>query len=127
MLVASQRAEFLLRLDECLKERWLLLNVACVLMTTFYCSRFLETEYIRHCVPNKASSGLSSLPLPHVYVDGVVKSDQPTTQKLPSGHKLNGTQTYLKLISIFTNLDFSPKQLRDIAQQRLDDLLSQVK
>ncbi|KAL9959270.1 hypothetical protein ACROYT_G032580 [Oculina patagonica] len=88
--------------------------------------RFLETEYMRHCVPNNASSGLSSLPLPHVYVNGVVKSDQPTTQKLPSGHKLNGTQAYLKLISIFTNLDFSPKQLRDIAQERLDVLMSQV-
>ncbi|KAJ7377641.1 hypothetical protein OS493_027718 [Desmophyllum pertusum] len=89
-------------------------------------SRFLETEYISHCVPNNVSSGLSSLPLPYVYVDGVVKNDQPTTQALPSGHKLNGTQAYLKFISIFTTLDFTPKQLKDIAQERLDNLLSQA-
>ena len=89
-------------------------------------ARFLETEYLRHCVPSKVSSGLSSLPLPHVYVDGVVRSDQPTTQKLPSGHKLNGAQAYMKLLSFFTTLDISPRQLKDIAQKRLDHLLSQV-
>ena len=89
-------------------------------------ARFLETEYIRHCVPSKASSGLSSLPLPHVYVDGVVRSDQLTTQELPSGHKLNGTHAYLKLLSFFTTLDISPRQLKDIAQKRLHNLLSQV-
>lgn len=89
-------------------------------------ARFLDTEYIRHCVPNKVPSGLSSLPLPHVYLDGVVRSDQSTSQKLPSGHKLNGTQAYLNLLSVFTTLDFSPRQLKDIAQKRLDNLLSQV-
>jgi len=81
---------------------------------------------MRHCVPSKVSSGLSSLPLPHVYVDGVVSRNEPTTQKLPSGHKLNGTQAYLRLLSFFTTLDISPGQLKDIAQKRLDNLLSQV-
>ena len=89
-------------------------------------SRFLGTDYLRHCVPSKVSSGLSSLPLPHVYVDGVVRSDQPTTQKLPSGHKLNGTEAYVKLLSFFTTLDISPRQLKDIAQKQLNNLLSQV-
>ena len=89
-------------------------------------SRYLETDYIRHCVPSGVSSGLSSLPLPHVYVDGVAQSDQPTTQQLPSGDKLNGTRAYLKLVSIFTSLDISPETLKKIAQERLDGLLSQV-
>jgi len=89
-------------------------------------ARFLETEYIRHCVPSEVSSGLSSLPLAHAYVDGVVRSDQPTTQTLPSGHKLTGTQAYMKLLSSFTTLDISPRQLKDIAQKRLDNLLPRV-
>ena len=89
-------------------------------------SRFLETDYILHCVPDNVSSGLSSLPLLHVYVDGVVKSDQQTTQELPSGHKLNGTRAYLKLMSIFTTLDISPSNLKKIAEERLDGLLLQV-
>ena len=89
-------------------------------------ARFLETEYIRHCVPSKLSSGLSILPLAHVYFDGVARSDQPTTKTLPSGHKLNGTQAYMKLLSFFTTLDISPRQLKDIAQKRLDNLLPQV-
>lgn len=89
-------------------------------------SRFLETDYIRHCVPDNASSGLSSLPLPHVYVDGVVQSDQPTNQELPSGHKLNGTRTYLKLMLLFTTLGISPSELKKIAEERLDGLLLHV-
>ena len=89
-------------------------------------SRFLETDHIRHCVPDNVSSGLSSLPLPHVYVDGVVQSDQSTTQELPSGHKLNGTRAYLKLMSIFTTLEISPSKLKKIAEERLDGLILQV-
>ena len=61
-----------------------------------------------------------------MYVDGVVSRNEPTTQTLPSGHKLNGTQAYLRLLSFFTTLDISPRQLKDIAQKRLDNLLSQV-
>ena len=66
--------------------------------------RHLETEYIRHCIPSNVSSGLSSLPLPYMYVDEIAKSDQPTTQELPSRDRLSGAQTYLKLISVFTTL-----------------------
>ena len=28
--------------------------------------RYLETEYIRHCIPSNVSSGLPSLPLPYM-------------------------------------------------------------
>lgn len=88
--------------------------------------RYLETEYIRHCIPSNVSSGLPSLPLPYMYVDGMAKSDQPTTQELSSGDRLSGTQTYLKHISVFTTLDVSPEKLKHISQEKLDELLSQV-
>ena len=88
--------------------------------------RQLETEYIRHCIPSNVSSGLSSLPLPYMYVDEIAKSDQPTTQELPSGDRLSGAQTYLKLISVFTTLVVSPEKLKHISQEKLDELLSHV-
>ena len=88
--------------------------------------RYLETEYIRHCIPSNVSSGLPSLPLPYMYVDGMAKSDQPTTQELSSGDRLSGTQTYLKHISVFTTLDVSPEKLKHISQEKFDELLSQV-
>lgn len=54
------------------------------------------------------------------------QSDLPTTQELPSGHKLNGTTAYLKQMSVFTTVDISPPELKKIAQERLDALLLQV-
>ena len=88
--------------------------------------RYLETEYIRHCIPSNVSSELPSLPLPYMYVDGMAKSDQPTTQELSSGDRLSGAQTYLKHISVFTTLDVSPEKLKHISQEKFDELLSQV-
>ena len=88
--------------------------------------RHLETEYIRHCIPSNVASGLSSLPLPYMYVDEIAKSDQPTTQELPSRDRLSGAQTYLKLISVFTTLVVSPEKLKHISQEKLDELLSHV-
>ena len=88
--------------------------------------RHLETEYIRHCIPSNVSSGLSSLPLPYMYVDEIAKSDQSTTQELPSRDRLSGAQTYLKLISVFTTLVVSPEKLKHISQEKLDELSSHV-
>ncbi|RMX57698.1 hypothetical protein pdam_00004961 [Pocillopora damicornis] len=88
--------------------------------------RHLETEYIRHCIPSNVASGLSSLPLPYMYVDEIAKSDQPTTQELPSRDRLSGAQTYLKLISVFTTLVVSPEKLKHISQEKLDELSSHV-
>ena len=88
--------------------------------------RHLETEYIRHCIPSNVASGLSSLPLPYMYVDEIAKSDQPTTQELPSRDRLSCAQTYLKLISVFTTLVVSPEKLKHISQEKLDELSSHV-
>ena len=80
--------------------------------------QYLETEHILHCVPSSVSSGLSDLPLDHIWYKGEKKSK--TSKKLPTGHTLNGKRTYKNILKYFTtNSKFTPERIHELGVQRL--------
>ena len=56
-------------------------------------TRYLQTENLEHCVPSSVSSGLGSLPLSYVYINGT-QTAETTSKQLPSGEALNGRKAY---------------------------------
>ena len=87
---------------------------------------YLEFDHMKHCVPDNVSSGLSNLPLDYVYVNDVPDKNQPTTKKLPTGEKLNGKETYKKILSYFTTTDISAEQIYEEGRRQLDYFYSEV-
>ena len=81
--------------------------------------RYLETEHIRHCVPSNVSSGLATLPLKYVWLDGKENKSWPTKPVLPTGERLNGSQAYSKIMSYFTTNTMTPMEVHKLGQQQL--------
>ena len=81
--------------------------------------RYLETEHIRHCVPSNVSSGLATLPLKYVWLDGKENKSWPTNPTLPTGEPLNGSQAYSKIMSYFTTNTMTPMEVHKLGQQQL--------
>lgn len=73
-------------------------------------SRYVEKEHSQYCVPSNISSGLATLPLDYVYIHGK-KTSQKTSKRLPTGEKLNGKTTYLKLLQYFTTTEKTPDEI----------------
>ena len=88
--------------------------------------RYLETEHIRHCVPSNVSSGLATLPLKYVWLDGKENKSWPTNRKLPTGEPLNGPQAYSKILSYFTTNTMTPMEVHRLGQQQLAVLYPMV-
>ncbi|XP_032229067.1 uncharacterized protein LOC5504853 [Nematostella vectensis] len=86
--------------------------------------RYLETNYSRHCVRSNISSGLSSLPLPYVYVDNV--PTHPSTGRLPTGERLNGTEIYRKLMAYFTTTEDTPDEIHKLGEELLPSLYEEL-
>ena len=76
--------------------------------------RYLETEHIRHCVPSNVSSGLATLPLKYVWLDGKENKSWPTNPTLPTGELLNGSQAYLNILSYFTTNSTTPLEVSNL-------------
>ncbi|XP_068734656.1 uncharacterized protein [Montipora capricornis] len=74
---------------------------------------YVENEHLQYCIPSNVSSGLASLPLDYVYIHGK-KTDKKTTKCLPTGEKLDGKTTYLKLLRYFTSTEKSPDEIYDL-------------
>ena len=89
-------------------------------------ARYMEFDHLRHCVPDDEFSGLHSLPLTHKYVDGVMVKSDPALRTLPTGELLNGSQSYLRLLSFFTPNNETPEHLRSEGIRRLSHLLLKV-
>jgi len=88
--------------------------------------RYVETEHIRHCVPSNVSSGLASLPLKYVWLDGKENTSWPTNQTLPTGEALNGPQAYSKIMSYFTTNEMTPLEVHDLGKKQLNILYPMV-
>jgi len=84
--------------------------------------RYLEHEHYRFCVPSNFSSGFASLPLAHVWVDGVENTSWPTNTTLSTGDKLDGKKAYAMILPYFTTNDMTPKQVQDVGREQLDKL-----
>ena len=81
---------------------------------------------MRHCVPSNVSSGLASLPLPYVYVDGVPNLSRPTHPYLPSGERLNGSLSFEQIVSYYTTTDITPTEMQALGYEKLRSLYKQV-
>ena len=82
--------------------------------------RYLETEHIRHCVPSNVSSGLATLPLEYVWLDGKENKSWKTNRTLPTGEPLNGSQAYLNILSYFTTNSTTPLEVFNLGKEQLN-------
>jgi len=89
--------------------------------------RYLETEHIRYCVPSNVSSGLASLPLKYVWLDGKENKSWPTNRTLPTGEPLNGSQAYFAIMSYFTTNKMTPLEVRRLGEEQLNILYPKVR
>ncbi|XP_031556875.1 uncharacterized protein LOC116293574 [Actinia tenebrosa] len=87
---------------------------------------YMEFQHVRHCPPDKVSSGLSELPLDYVYVDGVPDVSQVTNKTLPTGERVDGKKTYKTILSFFTTSDITPEQVYEEGVKQLDIFMPQV-
>jgi len=97
-----------------------------ILLTFTLRFRYVETEHIRHCVPSNVSSGLASLPLKYVWLDGKENTFWPTNRTLPTGEALNGSQAYSKIMSYFTTNEMTPLEVHDLGKKQLNILYPMV-
>ena len=88
--------------------------------------RYLEEDHIQYCVPSSVSSGLSSLPVSYVYVNGTANISQPTTKVLPFGEPLNGSKAYMELLSFFTTTNSTPDEVYNLGYDMLRKLYPEV-
>lgn len=95
------------------------------LILTIFHFRFVERDHIPHCPPDSVSTGLGSLPLLYVYVNGT-RTNKATTQKLPSGEKLNGRDSYVKLLAHFTTTTQTPDEIYSLGTKMRDKLYTEV-
>ena len=84
--------------------------------------RYLENEYIHHCVPSNVSSGLGRLPLSHVWYDGVEDKNEPTNATLPTGESLNGPKAYSLIMPYFTTNNMNASDVHDLGKKQLEKL-----
>lgn len=88
--------------------------------------RFLKHEHRWHCVPSNISSGLTSLPLEYIYINGS-QTRERTTQKLPFGEKLNGNKSYERILYFFTTSeDLTPEKIHELGKQNLRILYAEA-
>lgn len=79
----------------------------------FFNPRYFEKEHLQYCTPSELSSGLASLPLDFIYINGT-KTNRATTKTLPTGEKLDGKTTYLKLMQYFTTTEKTPDEIYEL-------------
>ena len=86
----------------------------------------MEDEHLRHCLPPDVSSGLASLPVAYIYLDGK-RTAQRTTQTLPlTGQALSGKNTYKNTIPYFTTTEITPDEIHKRGKEMLKVFYSQV-
>ena len=80
---------------------------------------------MQHCVPDSVSSGFGDLPLSYIYENGA-QTLRETTRKLPTGERLDGKNSYLKLLQHFTTNSQTPDEIYKLGEEMLDKLYSEV-
>lgn len=87
--------------------------------------RFIKEEQVPHCAPDSVATGLGSLPLAYVFVNGS-QTNTKTTQELPTGEKLNGKDSYKRLLAHFTTTSQTPDEIYNLGKDMRDKLYSEV-
>ena len=83
------------------------------LIVFFSNPRYVEKEHLQYCTPSELSSGLAGLPLDFIYINGT-KTNRTTTKTLPTGEKLDGKGTYVKLMQYFTTTEKTPDEIYEL-------------
>ena len=86
---------------------------------------YLEHDHMRRCVPSHVSSGLATLPLDRVYKDGKPTRER-TTKSLPTGERLDGAQSYNKIVSYFTTTDIKVDEIFEKGMEQKDVFFKEV-
>lgn len=87
---------------------------------------FFKYEYQTYCVPSQISSGLASLPLKYIFINGS-QTRTRTTLILPYGEKLNGSKSYERILYYFTTSeDLTPEKIHQLGKQQLKVLYAQA-
>ena len=72
------------------------------------------------------SSGLATLPLDHVWVDGKENKSWPTNKTLPTGEMLDGKMAYSEIMAFFTTNEVTPDYVNTLGKVQLKKLYPQV-
>lgn len=83
--------------------------------------QYIEFNHSLYCVPSNVSSGLATLPLPYIYMNGT-NTGEETTGVLPNGEKLSGKNAYKMILPYFTTNDMTPDQVHELGQTMLSRL-----
>ena len=73
------------------------------------------------------SSGLATLPLDHVWVDGKENKSWPTYKKLPTGETLDGKMAYAEILPYFTTNQMTPDDVHRLGFKQLYELYPLVR
>ena len=94
---------------------------------SFVYFRYLEFDYMFHCVPETISSGFANIPVSHVYTDGHVDTSRPTTQRLPTGEPLNGSVVFGGyILPFFTSNELTPEEVEELGYSYLKEVYAKV-
>ena len=89
--------------------------------------KYLDEIHIRHCPPDDVASGVSSLPLGYVYLDGSPDKTNVTTKKLPlTNGTLDGKELYKRIVPRFTTTNISPEMIFAEGEKQLNIFYAQV-
>jgi len=86
--------------------------------------RYVEFNHTQYCVSSDISSGLGSLPLQSIYINDKVAGQ--ATGQLPTGEKLDGRETYKKLLAYYTSTDITADQIYDSGKELVDEIYPEV-
>lgn len=73
------------------------------------------------------SSGLGTLPLDHVWLDGNENTSWPTNKTLPLGGVLNGKKAYEMIMPYYTTNEMTPDQVHNLGYDQLNIFYPQVR
>lgn len=59
-------------------------------------------------------------------MDNTADKSRPTNKSLPTGEKLNGKESYKKLVTYFTTNNMSPDEINKLGFKMLNELYPQV-
>lgn len=102
-----------------------LVVVVVVMQTVTFFYRYVEKEHMQHCVPDNVATGFGDLPLKYIYSNGT-RTSRETTQKLPSGEKINGLDSYLKILQHFTTNSQTPDEIYRLGDEMRRKLYNEV-
>ncbi|XP_022779081.1 uncharacterized protein LOC111320683 isoform X1 [Stylophora pistillata] len=106
-----------------LVEESLVRNVGSPLLDLF---EYFENEHLPHCLPTNISSGLGTLPVDHVYLNGSKTLERTNPTFREGDTVLPGKDSYKNFLSYYTTQDITPAEVQDLGWEMLEKLYRQA-